>query len=156
MRKKKWQRAAIDAKLEELRLKYRDPETRRAYEGVGTEFHREWKEWCEAQDWLIDLDEVATRTRRDNIERLALPKDDEGFPEFQAQCILPLDLDDCLTIVAADARQPDLQEHAAMRQQQLDAQLSAGSRYILGIRRHASEFQTMNERWIEVQKRRGK
>jgi|GEM_PF-4604663 len=153
MRLKKWQRAAIDKKLDDLREKYHDPETLKTCEKIGTEFHREWRAWCESTDWMVDYDRIASEARRDNVVRHALPEDDEGFPEFWAQAVLPLDADDGIVIVAADARQTDLQEHMAMRRKQLDDQIAAASRYIVGIRDHAARFQNLSERWIDVQRR---
>lgn len=154
MRKPKWQLALIDAELDRLRVKYRDPETLIALEGVGTEFHKEWMAWCESQEWIVDWNRIASDLRRDNVVRWKLPTDENGLPLFQAQCILALDIEECRTIRAADARQADLQEHIAMRQKQLDDHIEAEGRYIAGMKQHTADFHTPTERWIEVQDRK--
>jgi hypothetical protein len=157
MKRKRWQVAAIDSKLFRLRQKHKDPETNHVNESDPEGgFYQEWKAWCAhpEQSWLYpDAESMAVQTRRDNIERHP-PRLDEGDTLiWDPQMVLPLNLDEGVTVQAENVRVADWNDFLAVRQTKVDEHVDAHGRLRQAVDREKAKYQRIDERWIDVQKR---
>lgn len=160
MKRKRWQTAAIDAKLLLLRKKHADPETAHVAESDEQgPFNQEMLSWANGpgQSWLFpDTQAIVDHIRRDNVERHK-PRLDEGDNLIcDPQMVLPLDLEQSITVRAENARLADWNDFIHSRQIKVDEHVDSHGRIKSAVEREKADYVSMNERWIDVQKRRGK
>jgi len=160
MKRKRWQVEAIDSKLFLLRQKYQDPETNHVAESDREgKFNQELIAWATQaeQSWLFpDVQSVVDQVRRDNVERHQ-PRLDEGDTLiWDPQTVLPLTLDESVTVQAENVRVPDWNDFMAVRQTKVDEHVDAHGRMRRGVDQEKSKYISLSERWIDVQKRSGK
>lgn len=143
----------IDAHMFLVRVKHKSKETGRTKMDKGSPFINEMAAWFEEKKHAPDWAEIALKETQSYIKRKQPKMDPDALPEFEADALLALSLNEAIYVAEAEAKAADIRDHLDVREEVKSRHDVAHAKWTRFLRSELTKFNSTTETWLDVKKR---